>query len=134
MSPTFGTDRWVAIVDDDEGVRRALARLLRVHGIEARTFSSARDYLSRVDGAPACLCVDLFLGDEMNGFELTEQLRVQGIAPPTIFFTGHDAREFGPMVGERHRGVVILRKPFDGGQLLHLVLEQLRTGLSNEVS
>jgi FixJ family two-component response regulator len=52
MSLTFDAGRWVAIVDDDESIRRALGRLLRAHGIEARAFASARDYLSRAQGLP----------------------------------------------------------------------------------
>lgn len=135
MASTSGTERWVAIVDDDESIRRAFARLLRAHGIEVRTFQSAKDFLNRVPGdAPACLCIDLFLGEGMNGFKLVEILRAQGITSPIVFFTGHDAREFGPMMGEQQRDVVILRKPFEAQQLLDLVIEQLRTRPTNEVS
>ena len=36
---------YVAVVDDDEGVRLSLGRLVRSAGFTARTFASARDFL-----------------------------------------------------------------------------------------
>jgi two-component system response regulator FixJ len=132
MGPTSATDRWIGIVDDDESIRRSFSRALRVHGIAVQTFQSAEDYLNRVQGTPACLCVDLYLGAGMNGFELAEHLRAQSTSPPIIFFTGHDARESEPMMRGRHNDLVILRKPFDVQQLLDLVIEHLRA--SDEAS
>ena len=134
MSETSRNERWVAIVDDDESIRRAFARLLRAHGIEVRTFESASDYLARAQGAPDFLCVDLFLGEGMNGFELAQHLRAQGEPPPIVFLTGHDASEFGPMIGDPQQKPIILRKPLDARQLLDLVLEHLRNRISNEVA
>lgn len=129
-SLTFDAGRWVAIVDDDESIRRALGRLLRAHGIEARAFASARDYLSRAQGMPACLCVDLFLRDTMNGIELVEQLRAQGIAPPVVFITAQDERELEPMIRDRRLGVV-LQKPVDVALLLDLMLEHARADFAD---
>jgi len=127
MGPISATDRWIALVDDDESIRRAFSRALRSRGIAIQTFQSAEDYLNRVEGTPACLCLDLYLGAGMNGFELAEHLHAQGTAPPIIFFTGHDARESAPMMRGRHNDLVILRKPFEVQQLLDLVLEHLRS-------
>ena len=36
----------ILVVDDDESVRRALARLLRSFGFEAQTFATAADLLA----------------------------------------------------------------------------------------
>jgi FixJ family two-component response regulator len=127
---TLDADRWVAIVDDDESIRRALGRLLRAHGIEAQTFASARDYLDRSQGTPACLCVDLFLRDTMNGIELVEQLRARGITPPVVFITAQDERELEPMIRARHLGVV-LRKPVDVTLLLDLMVEHARADFAD---
>ena len=121
MSSTFAGDRWVAIVDDDESIRRALARLLRAHGIETKAFHSARDYLNRAPGTPACICLDLYLRDEMNGFELTELLRARGMLPPIIFITAQDEPELGPVINDRERST-ILRKPLDAKLLLDVVM------------
>ena len=57
----------VFVVDDDDHVRRALARLLRSLGMQVATFASAREFLrcGRPAG-PACLILDVRLPGE-NG-------------------------------------------------------------------
>ena len=88
--------RWIAIVDDDPSVLSALARLLRTRGLEPRTFTSAREFLSGLaDGLPECLIVDLQM-PEMDGIELQRRLTLSGVWIPTIVITAHneaDARE-----------------------------------------
>jgi FixJ family two-component response regulator len=130
---TFDTGRWVAIVDDDESIRRALTRLLRAHGIDVRAFHSARDYLGRARGVPACLCVDWFLNDVMNGFELTALLNAQGVSPPTIFITAQDQSELASVITV-NRPIIILRKPLDAPLLLEFVLQHVGGDVSATAS
>jgi len=125
MSAILGTETWVAIVDDDEPIRRALQRLLRAHGINATAFHSARDYLTRAPSAPACICLDVYLHDEMTGLDLAEQLRARGTATPIIFMTGQDRSELAPAIRDAWPGV-ILRKPLDSDLLLELVRHHAR--------
>ena len=66
--------RYIAIVDDDASMREALARLLRMHGINSRTYPSGRVFLDAVFAAqhsemPDCLIVDVNM-PEMTGIEL----------------------------------------------------------------
>jgi FixJ family two-component response regulator len=78
---------WIAIVDDDPSVLKALARLLRARAFEARTYGSARDFLTALpDGLPDCLIVDLQMPD-MTGLELQRHLTRIGIWIPTIVIT-----------------------------------------------
>jgi FixJ family two-component response regulator len=88
--------RWIAIVDDDPSVLNALARLLRTRGLGARTFTSARDFITSLsDGLPECLIVDLQM-PEIDGLELQRRLRLSGVRIPAIVITAHneaDARE-----------------------------------------
>jgi FixJ family two-component response regulator len=84
---------WIAIVDDDPSVLKALARLLKVRGIEVRTYRSARDFLTSLpDGRPECLVVDLQM-PEMTGLELQRHLIRTGIRIPTIVITAHNEGE-----------------------------------------
>ena len=83
---------WIAIVDDDPSVLKALARLLKARGIRGRTFTSARDFLTSLpDGRPECLIVDLQM-PEMDGLELQHHL-TNGIRIPTIVITAHNEGE-----------------------------------------
>jgi FixJ family two-component response regulator len=108
----------IAVIEDDEGVRRALARLLRATGYTVQTYGSAEEFLTTGRASPAdCLIVDVYLG-AMNGFELHAELTATGSAPPTVFVTAHDEP-----VGDR----ICLRKPFEDGTLLETISGLLRS-------
>jgi FixJ family two-component response regulator len=84
---------WIAIVDDDPAVLKALARLLRTRAMEARTYASAREFLAALhdavpDEMPECLIVDLQM-PEMSGLELQRHLNRAEISIPTIVMTAH---------------------------------------------
>jgi FixJ family two-component response regulator len=81
---------YVAIVDDDASVRKALARLLRVHGINSRNYPSARAFLEALPShMPDCLIVDVSMPD-MTGIELQCELLKCGVRIPTIVITASD--------------------------------------------
>jgi len=117
---------WVAIVDDDESIRRSLARVFRINGISARTFASAEDFLSFCsDDEPRCLVLDVQLGG-MSGFELKDRLYANGRTAPIIFITALDEIPSGELQG-RSGSHGYLRKPFETTALLALVYEYVRT-------
>jgi FixJ family two-component response regulator len=81
---------YVAIVDDDAPTRRAVARLLRMHGINAENYPSARAFLEALpSGTPDCLIVDVNM-PEMTGIELQRELLNRGAHIPTIVITGNN--------------------------------------------
>ena len=108
---------WIAIVDDDPAVLKALARLLRARAFEARTYTSAREFLEVLpDGVPECLIVDLQM-PEMTGLELQRHLTRNGLRIPTIVITAHNeagARERCESAG----AVAFLAKPLQDTSLL----------------
>jgi FixJ family two-component response regulator len=108
---------WIAIVDDDPSVLKALARLLSARAIDARTYTSAREFLSVLpDGLPECLIVDLQM-PEMTGLELQRNLTRGGVPIPTIVITAHNeasAREHCESAG----AIAFLPKPLQDTALL----------------
>jgi FixJ family two-component response regulator len=83
------TSHWIAVVDDDPSVLKALSRLLRTRGFDAKTFVSGQEFLAALpDGLPECLIVDLQM-PEMGGLDLQQQLKRSGIRIPTIVITAH---------------------------------------------
>jgi FixJ family two-component response regulator len=80
----------VGVVDDDESVRRSLARLLRAAGMQPTTYGSAEEFRAQ---APRqrfdCLVLDVQLPG-MSGIDLRNRLAAEGVATPVIFVTGHD--------------------------------------------
>jgi FixJ family two-component response regulator len=78
---------WIAVVDDDPAVLKALSRLLRSHAYRAKTYGSGREFLTALpEGRPECLIVDLQMPD-MNGLELRQHLVRSGVPIPTIVIT-----------------------------------------------
>jgi FixJ family two-component response regulator len=78
----------VYVVDDDPSVGKALERLIRSAGHDVRTFTSALNFLDRIDpDAPACLILDVNM-PALNGLELQEVLAEKEIALPIVFISG----------------------------------------------
>jgi FixJ family two-component response regulator len=112
----------VCIVDDDPSVRRALGRLVRSFGYEAKLFASGRQCLDEphIDGA-VCLIIDVTMPD-MDGFELHALLTAAGHTIPTIFISAHDFAEFKDRA-KLSGCVAFLNKPYDE-KLLHDALNK----------
>jgi len=107
------------VVDDDPGVRGAIARLLRSSNIAVETYESPSDFLSRqmADG-PGCLILDLSMPD-MDGLQL-QQLIAQKTSLAVIFVTGKAG--IADSVSAMKAGAVdFLTKPFEDTQLLGAV-------------
>lgn len=80
----------VHLVDDDESLRTALARLLRAAGHEVRTYASAADLLmARQATMRGCLLLDVRMPGGPTGIELHQALKRQGETLPVVFLTGH---------------------------------------------
>ncbi|WP_034990954.1 response regulator transcription factor [Beijerinckia mobilis] len=110
-------DLRIAIIDDDEAVRTAIASLVRSLGYDASTFASATDFLqSSARGEVACLITDVEMPG-MSGVELQAHLQKCGETLPIIFITAFPAERLQRKV--RAAGAVdLLRKPFDGAVLI----------------
>jgi len=84
------TDRefTVSIVDDDPGVLKSLARLVRAAGFVVRTFSSAQEFLAQHDSdIPGCVVADLLMPG-IDGRQLQSVLRKEDADRPVIFISG----------------------------------------------
>ena len=93
---------YIAIVDDDEPLRRALSRLLGAFSFQVRTFGSGREFFDSFSaGTPDCLIVDLQMF-EMTGLEIAQHLADMRLHIPTIVLTARDepsARSSCEMLG-----------------------------------
>jgi DNA-binding response OmpR family regulator len=86
----MGATPSIAIVDDDESVRRALARLLRSLGHEPLVFASGEEFLrSLLDRCLDCVLMDLHL-PKSTGLEILQSMRERSRMPPVIIMTGFD--------------------------------------------
>jgi FixJ family two-component response regulator len=111
-SPAF-----VAIVDDEVSICRAMLRLLRSANFRAESFCSAADFIESLsDHTPDCLVLDLQM-PTMTGLELQEHLVRSNKHLPVIIITAHDEPEAAERclaLGAAH----YLRKPIEGSLLI----------------
>ena len=116
------TQPHVAVVDDEEPIRKALMRLMRSAGLSAETFASGPEFLKSIETRlPDCVVLDLHM-PQMNGFNVQAHLAQKYAALPVIIFTGHDlpdARERAMAGGAS----AFLRKPVLDRTLLGAISE-----------
>ena len=110
----------IAIVDDEEPIRKALSRLLRSAGMGVETFPSGVEFLeSLATQRPDCVVLDLHM-PIVNGFDVQARLTESGVNVPVVIITGHDSDE------TRDRAlsgfpVAYLRKPVNDQVLLDAI-------------
>jgi FixJ family two-component response regulator len=114
----------IAVVDDDESVRRGLANLISSVGYEAELYASAEEFLASSEaGGASCLVLDLRLPG-MGGLELQRRLAAHNGGPPVIIITAHgddEARAKALAAG----AVAFLKKPFKEETILGAISSAL---------
>ena len=114
----------IAIVDDDEAVRKAMKTLLRSLGYNASTFGSAEEFIDseQVDDT-SFLITDLHMPG-LSGLDLQDRLIAKGHRIPIIFITGfpdYTARARAMRAG----ALAFLTKPINQ----HDLIDHLETAL-----
>ena len=112
----------VAVVDDDESVRKALQRLLRCAGLDVDTYRSGDDFLAAFPARQHdCLILDLHMPG-LNCFEVQARLRAAAAHVPVVVITGQDTDEARKRVLEAG-AYSYLGKPLDYKILLEAVAD-----------
>jgi FixJ family two-component response regulator len=115
----------IAVVDDEQSVRKALERLMRSAGFAVKVFASGAEFLrSLQEREPDCVVLDLHMPDA-DGFEVLDALERGGIHLRVVVITADDsaqnrARAFS------HGAHNYLRKPVDEAMLLDAVQAAIR--------
>jgi FixJ family two-component response regulator len=120
----------VHVVDDDDGMRRALSLLLNTVGYRTLVFASPAEFLAQYDAdAPGCLVLDIRMPG-MSGLELQQQLNRTGSMLPVIFITGHGDV---PMAVQamKEGAFEFIQKPFRDQDLLDRINHAIQQDAEN---
>ena len=117
-------DAWVYVVDDDAGVRDALAWLLRSRRVPCEVFDSAEAFQRRLQGTapdtqPSCLLLDVRM-PKMTGVELQSHLVKTGDDIPVIFMSG-ESLPHETLAAQQSNAITFLWKPFRTSELLDAI-------------
>jgi len=126
--PVSASVATVYVLDDDDGMRRALVTLLSATGYKTAAFSRPSEFLRQLGpDDPGCVLLDIRM-PEMSGLEVQRKLTDNGVTLPVIFMTAHADV---PMAVQAVKSGAFhfIEKPFADGILLSYVdraLEQDR--------
>ena len=123
----------VYIVDDDDGMRRALTLLMGTVGYHAVPFARPREFLEKYDPAqPGCLVLDVRM-PEMSGLEVQQHLNRAGSILPVILITGHGDI---PMAVQAMKDGAFdfLQKPFRDQELIDRINAALKQDAENRAA
>lgn len=108
----------IVLVDDDDSLRRALTRTLRLAGYRVQAFRDAEETMAaHPSWSHACLILDVDLPG-IDGVSYRRALRDAGCDPPTVYITALDPADMNERLGEP---AVILHKPFRNDELLRAI-------------
>lgn len=110
-------DAVVHLIDDDEGVRQAVAFLLTTAGLAVRVYDSATAFLDTLESVqPGCIVTDVRMPG-MDGLALQQALQARNISLPVIVITGHAGVSLA-VAAMKAGAVDFIEKPFDDETLL----------------
>jgi FixJ family two-component response regulator len=115
----------IAVVDDDESFRSAIAGLLRSASWKVRMYSSADQLLNDTRRSDVRLVISDIQMPDMDGFALLKSIGEWKRVIPVIFITGyptHNLKERSYLSGASG----FFEKPVDDAQLLAKIDEVLR--------
>jgi two-component system response regulator FixJ len=120
----------VFIVDDDDGMRRGMAFLLKAAGYRASAFASGQEFLDFFSpGMSGCLLLDVRMPG-MSGLELQQRLGEMGSELPVIVVT---AFANVPMAVRALKAGAFdfIEKPFEGADLVEKIRRALAVANRN---
>jgi two-component system response regulator FixJ len=123
----------VYVVDDDDGMRRALTVLMTTVGYQPMAFARPTEFLAKYDpNQPGVLVLDVRM-PEMSGLEVQQQLNRNGSMLPVILVTGHGDV---PMAVQAMKDGAFdfLQKPFRDQELLDRINAALKQDAQNRAS
>lgn len=111
---------FIAVVDDESTVCKALMRLLRSAGYDVITCESGAELLRSLDSRlPDCAVIDIQMA-AMDGYQVVAQLQKRESHIPAILMTAYEA-ENDEQRARQCGAAGFLRKPFGDDQLIDMI-------------
>lgn len=103
--------RVICVVEDEKDLNNLVAQYLRKEGYEVRSYYTYEEASAHVQDDDVHLWILDIMLDDKSGFDLIEEIRLQGPEIPVIFMSARD-KEFDRIIGLEKGSDDYITKPF----------------------
>jgi len=117
----------INVIDDDHAICDTTRRLLQSVGYDVACFTSAEEFLARIDkSAPGCALVDICMPG-VDGLQLVARLRREAPHLAIVVTSGCVSEE--AIQAATALGATILPKPFLRDKLMNAIVESIKASM-----
>lgn len=109
--------RVISIVEDEKDINNLVAQYLRKEGYEVHSYYTYEEASAHVADDDVHLWILDIMLDDKSGFDLIEEIRLQGPETPVIFMSARD-KEFDRIIGLEKGCDDYIAKPFSPKELV----------------
>lgn len=123
----------ICVVEDEKAINDLVNQYLKKEGYEVRSYYTYEEASAHVQDDDVHLWILDIMLDDKSGFDLLEQIRLQGKDLPVIFMSARD-KEFDRIIGLEKGSDDYITKPFSPKELVLRVNNIMKRTYRNETS
>ena len=123
--------RVICVVEDEKDINNLVAQYLRKEGYEVRSYYTYEQASIHVQDHDVHLWILDIMLDDKSGFDLLEEIRLQGPNIPIIFMSARD-KEFDRIIGLEKGCDDYITKPFSPKEMVLRVNNIIRRAYKDE--
>ena len=121
----------ICVVEDEKAINDLVAQYLKKEGYEARSYYTYEEASEHVGDDDVHLWIVDIMLDDKSGFDLIEEIRLQGRDIPVIFMSARD-KEFDRIIGLEKGSDDYITKPFSPKELVLRVNNVIKRVYKND--
>ena len=121
----------ICVVEDEKAINDLVAQYLKKEGYEVRSYSTYEEAIAHVQDDDVHLWILDIMLDDKSGFDLIEEIRLQGRDIPVIFMSARD-KEFDRIIGLEKGSDDYITKPFSPKELVLRVNNVIKRVYKND--
>lgn len=121
----------ICVVEDEKAINDLVAQYLKKEGYEVRSYYTYEEAIAHVQDDDVHLWILDIMLDDKSGFDLIEEIRLQGRDVPVIFMSARD-KEFDRIIGLEKGSDDYITKPFSPKELVLRVNNVIKRVYKND--
>ena len=121
----------ICVVEDEKAINDLVAQYLKKEGYEVRSYYTYEEAVAHVQDEDVHLWILDIMLDDKSGFDLIEEIRLQGRDIPVIFMSARD-KEFDRIIGLEKGSDDYITKPFSPKELVLRVNNVIKRVYKND--